>query len=110
LDTVNRLFDNEFESVGFGVPRSVNVREVLDEEVRSLLLELGAVVRSAGSKDTGTRGFTRSDTGWSIFDDEGCGSVLDRRIVISEATHIRRERRYSRRLQGGTGQGRAFLG
>lgn len=47
------------------------MREIFDKEIRSFLLELGTFMRCAGGEDTSTRGFTGSDTGGRVFNDEG---------------------------------------
>ena len=46
------------------------MREILNQEVGSLLLELGALVRSARSEDSGARGLAGSDTGRGVLDNE----------------------------------------
>jgi hypothetical protein len=47
------------------------VREVLDEEVGTLLFERGAVVGCAGSEDAAAGSLAGADTGGCVLDDEG---------------------------------------
>lgn len=47
------------------------MREVLDEEVGTLLLQRGAVVGCASSEDAAAGCLTGADTGGCILDDEG---------------------------------------
>jgi hypothetical protein len=48
----------------------VDVREVLDKEVGSLLLQLGALVRGARGENSSARGLAGSDTGRGVLDNQ----------------------------------------